>query len=428
MDHTAKRISQVETIKESIIKTQETCFELISKNSCDGTSGLYQYNQKFTHPDNNVSDNSVTIFMICIVQISLKFIQGSIVIEVWKNQRSSSTMYCRMLRFAYQKESTENIKLELANIEEQIQGLEPTKINVKGIDIQIKHSLLCTMIDGRVRQVITKTISTQRCCIYGAPPKEMNNLDVILKKDVNLGAYQYGLSTLHAWIRCMEWILHIAFKLPVQKWNVQLTEEGKKLVAKNRERIQTEIRCRVGVLVDCVKQGADNTNDGNTARRFFTNCDVISEITGVSKQLIKNLYIILQAISSKSNIDIDKFEKFCLETCRMYVQDYSWYAMPSSCHMLLIQGGTIIRSLLVPIGQLSEEAQEARNKDFKRCRESYTRKSSPVKTNEGIIHHLLVTSDPYLASLRKIHPDKMKELLPETQNLLQKDGQIESNE
>ena len=43
------------------------------------------------------------------------------------------------------------------------------------------------------------------------------------------------------------------------------------------------------------------------------------------------------------------------------------YAMPSSCHMILIHGSDVIETFLIPIGQLSEEVQEARNKDIKRC-------------------------------------------------------------
>ena len=74
--------------------------------------------------------------------------------------------------------------------------------------------------------------------------------------------------------------------------------------------------------------------------------------------------------------------------------------MPSSCHMILIHGSDVIETFLIPIGQLSEEAQEARNKDIKRCRENNTRKSTPIHTNEDIIHFLLISSDPYISSLR----------------------------
>lgn len=59
------------------------------------------------------------------------------------------------------------------------------------------------------------------------------------------------------------------------------------------------------------------------------------------------------------------------------------------------------------IGKLSEEAQEARNKELKKYREHNTRENSRVNTNEDLIHVLLVSSDPYISSLRNC-PSKKK--------------------
>ena len=62
-------------------------------------------------------------------------------------------------------------------------------------------------------------------------------------------------------------------------------------------------------------------------------------------------------------------------------------------HEILVQVTRIIDSFVVPICQLSEEAQEARIKDFKRCRENNSRKTSPVYMNEDILHLLLFSAD-----------------------------------
>jgi len=42
--------------------------------------------------------------------------------------------------------------------------------------------------------------------------------------------------------------------------------------------------------------------------------------------------------------------------------------MPSSIHKILIHGEEIIKAAVLPIGMLSEEALESRNKDFKKYR------------------------------------------------------------
>jgi len=55
------------------------------------------------------------------------------------------------------------------------------------------------------------------------------------------------------------------------------------------------------------------------------------------------------------------------------------------------------------LGKLSEEAQEARNKDYNNIREHHTRKNSRLNTNEDLLHTLLVSSDPYISSIRNIY-------------------------
>jgi hypothetical protein len=81
---------------------------------------------------------------------------------------------------------------------------------------------------------------------------------------------------------------------------------------------------------------------------------------------------------------------------------YDWYYMPATIHKLLVHGSHIIKNAPLPIGQLSEEAQEARNKDFKRIRENHTRKISRIATNEDELNYLLFSSDPVVFSYRKL--------------------------
>lgn len=50
--------------------------------------------------------------------------------------------------------------------------------------------------------------------------------------------------------------------------------------------------------------------------------------------------------------------------------------MPSSVHKILIHGAEIINNVSLPIGMMSEEAQESRNKDLRNLREHHTRKNS----------------------------------------------------
>lgn len=48
------------------------------------------------------------------------------------------------------------------------------------------------------------------------------------------------------------------------------------------------------ITVDVVKQGFGSTNDGNTARKFFSNPEIVSQVTGVDTELINYFSVILQ--------------------------------------------------------------------------------------------------------------------------------------
>ena len=132
-------------------------------------------------------------------------------------------------------------------------------------------------------------------------------------------------------------------------------------------------------------------------------------------------YTVLQVISSPYRIDIEKFQLYTQETAKYFVTHYGWYYMPASVHKLLIHGAEIIKHALLPIGQLSEEAQETKHKDFKKFRNNNTRKCSRQASNEDTFHRLLLTSDPYISSLRiKSYDKKVKNLDPEAADLILK--------
>lgn len=160
--------------------------------------------------------------------------------------------------------------------------------------------------------------------------------------------------------------------------------------------MQDKFRKELGLLVDMPKQETGNTNDGNTARKFFDNAEKSAEITGINLDLIKHFRVILETINCRFPIDADKFEKYSKETLNLYLKEYSWYLMPVSVHKVLFHGKDIIVATILPIGQLSEEAQEARNKDCRKYRELFARKTLRVATNTDLFHRLLISSDPFI--------------------------------
>jgi len=180
--------------------------------------------------------------------------------------------------------------------------------------------MLLTMVDGKVCNSITET-SSQTCYICGATPKTMNYMR---NKKLIVENYKFGLSTLHAWIRFFECLLHISYRLHAKKWQIR-TEQDKKIFECRKKEIQTEFKNKMALIVDQPKVISGNSNDGNTARRFFYNPELASSITGIDINLIQRFSVILRTISSGYDIDLVKFEKYCTETANLYNKLYSWF-------------------------------------------------------------------------------------------------------
>ncbi len=63
-------------------------------------------------------------------------------------------------------------------------------------------------------------------------------------------------------------------------------------------------------------------------------------------------------------------------TANLYVELYPWYPMSPSVHKMLVYGKDFIKHAPVPIGPLSEEAQEALNKYLRQYRTRHAKKCS----------------------------------------------------
>lgn len=415
VDHTAERLISVQMdVMEALKSEQLTDLYLISKWGCDGSSGQSQYKQKFEQTD----DSDANIFFTSFVPLRLVSGDPNLKenIVIWKNPRPSSPRFCRPIRMRFVHETTEISVKEMEFIEEQISALDKTYHTIKDMNFVIKHIMLFTMIDGKICNAVTETTSTQKCYMCGATSKMFNNIDTVVLNKVDESKLRFGLSILHAWIRFFECLLHVAYKLPIQKWQARGKElQGK--VAENKKIIQERFKS-VGLIVDQPKPGFGTSNDGNTARRFFENPDLSARITGIDVEIIKRFQIVLQTISSGHNVDTNKFRQYALDTARLFVARYPWYYMPPTVHKILIHGPEVMNSALLPIGELSEEAQEARNKDIKKYREGFSRKSSRQNTNEDIFNMLLISSDPLISSLRELPKKKLKNFSAEVLDML----------
>lgn len=413
MNNTVTRFSiYLEEVLTTLNEQERNSLLIICKWGCDGSQQA-KYKQKF----DNDADSDGHIFLSSFVPIQIVCGKDKKKV-IWQNPTPSSPKYCRPIRFRFLKENTDVTKEEISFVEESAQSLVATEVILNGKTFLFGHILKMTMVDGKVCNAATGTKSTTRCYICNVTSKDFNNLD-LEKKVVSKSAIEFGLSVLHARIRLLESILHLAYKLPVKKYRQKRSKEEKIVEEEMKLHIQERFRKETGLLIDMPKVSYGNTNDGNTSRRFFENVSLAAEITGIDHNLLYRLKVILEVISSGHKIDTKKYDKYALDTAKLYVQLYGWHPMTPSMHKILIHGATIIENALLPIGQLSEEAQEARNKHFRMYRENFARKFSREDCNRDIYNRLLLSSDPLLSSTKQIKKRcKSKSFCPETIDML----------
>ncbi|XP_037037553.1 uncharacterized protein LOC119075260 [Bradysia coprophila] len=431
LDRTSERLLQ--SLSTSDLSKLPLKLTLMSKYGADGAAGQSQYKQQFKDDNNG---NDAQVFMISVVPIRMVD-ETNLKSVYWQNDCTGSPRYCRPIKFMFAKECKELTNTEVQKIKEQIDDLESSMISIAEKRFFVKHKLFLSMVDGKTCAYVTNTDSSTSYVVCKATPNEMSDVDALSLKTVDETVYDFGLSPLHAKIRFMEFVLHLGYNMTFKNYYATVKNGYATEKSQNKARIQKGFKEEMGLSVDFVRQGSGTSNDGNTARRFFANPDVTARITQVdeviikrfrnSNFLLKNNYelcfverldVVLKTLACGRDINPEAFNVYSLDTYRMIVEKYNWYKMPWSVHRILMHGAATIKHNVLPIGQLTEEAAEARNKDFRRFREHHARKVNRVLTNQDILNALLVSSDPLISSLRSTIKKNHLELPNEVKDLL----------
>ena len=414
LNHRTSRILSAQSLViNSLPQEQIKTLQLFVKWGFDGSSEQSQYKQKFD--DESASDSHMLLTSLSPLRLTSSEDEN---FGIWQNPKPSSPRFCSPIKIEFIRETTASTLRENKYVEDQIAKLVPFETIIDGKEVTVTFKLLFTMIDGKVRNTITITKSNMRCYLCGATSSKFNNLEQVRVLPVDKKNLEYGLATLHAWIHFMEYFVHIGYKKDNKKWQARSVKQ-KESAESRKLAIQKGFKTRIGLDIDKPKPGGSGTsNDGNTARRFFEKSSVSAEILGVEVELLNRAHIIMQVLSCGFAVNVDLFQNYCIETARLLVKTYPWYYMPTSIHEILIHGYLVIEWAPLPIGSLSEEAQESRNKDIKKYRENYSRKNSRKNTMMDVMYWLLVSSDPLISSLRLTPPKKSPILSSEAIKLL----------
>lgn len=263
-----------------------------------------------------------------------------------------------------------------------------------------------------------KLITTQRCYICHLLMKDFNDPAKVneAKSKIDINNYRFGLSTLHAEIRSFEMFVHLGYKLDLNKSRVAGPKD-KEIVEKKKREIQAKFWNEQGLIIDMPRQGSGNSNTGNSARRFFANHESSASILNIKPSIIYKMGQVLKVIKSRLAVDVKVFEKYCNDLYLEYIAEYSLFPLTPTVHKILIHGPIIIQYFLMPIGYMSEEAQETRHKHFKSYREGSSRNISRIACNEDILNKFTLTTDPVINKYRQMkieyeeHDEDAKKML-----------------
>ncbi|XP_050309049.1 uncharacterized protein LOC126745321 [Anthonomus grandis grandis] len=166
MDHTVSRLlTDLYEVVKTLGEEERNALELICKWGCDGEQQA-QFKQKFVCD----SDTDANVFQSSLVPLRLICsLNGKI---LWQNPTPSSPRYCRPIRLRFIKETADVTREE---IKDASKNLNKTKVQIKeNIACEVSHTMMLTMVDGKVCNSVTSTSSTMRCYICGLTSKDFN--------------------------------------------------------------------------------------------------------------------------------------------------------------------------------------------------------------------------------------------------------------
>lgn len=333
IDHTIKRLFEFLAEKETHKFHKDDIFSIIFKWGCDGSSNHSKYKQLFLDENEegeiiDYSDSNIFAFSLVPLRLYVES-KNSIKKIVWNNDFPSSISLCRPIKLLFRKECSELTKIEVGKMDQQISNLKQTIIQIGDESVYVTSTLVMTMVDTKVVNDINGSRS-QACFLCGKTGKMLNDeLDTSDNDDpIN---YKYGLSPLHAYIRAMELFLKIAYRLtmPQPTWRVRKTNN---IVQAREKEINSELRKNLGLRISEPIPGGGNTNDGNTARRFFREYKTVSNITGIDINLLERMHTLLVVINCKGNINHVEFQIYAEKTRKLYVTLYGWYPLSPTVH------------------------------------------------------------------------------------------------
>jgi hypothetical protein len=372
----------------------------------DGSSGYSHYNMPV-----EVDRCDQNLVAVTCVPIRITTPMGRI---VWQNPSTASSRSCLPIKLIFAKEDKALTKEIYADLKDQINKLTPLAFSLsENLQVTVEADFHLALIDGKVLADLTDT-GYASCALCKRPPREFNSLRIWEENKTVTSNPQVGISPLHARLRIFEHLVKIGYK----KVTGKARSGSDAAVIKNMAVVRKRFLDLLNLRVDQPSPRGGNSNTGNVSRKAFENAEIFAQCVGfdaAETEVIIRLRNVLACITSPHEIDTAKFKIYCYETHKIYINFFSWYPMSSTLHKVLYHGHELMQNFTIPLGLMTEESSESKNKFYKRDRLQHARQSSRAANLEDIFHRALEMSDPFFSTiaLRKIKSKKNHMMLPD---------------
>ena len=235
-------------------------------------------------------------------------------------------------------------------------------------------------------------------------PNDFANRQGLTSKPLTTSS-QRSITITHSYINGTAFFIKFLVRVHIDyaRWEEKSDPRGAPLRA-GKARVLAAIEDQTGLVVEQVASTGHcgTSTDGNTGRRFFS-----SELRPVLEELISENYrdnalllhlqlsSILRIVSCTAKVDIDKYEELTKKTGLNLAVNFPWVRLNYTMHGTVQHSAELIRDNgNQGLGDLSEEALEANNKDIRKMLADYSRKTDPVAQLTDTAHRLLERSHP----------------------------------
>ena len=221
LDKTAERL--IEAVSSSWPTSAMKELQLEATMGFDSSSGHSNPHQKFS--DNTIDSQSShqTLFVssMLIIRIKSKIDEN----YSWVNPTPQSYRFCRPLRIAFEKEDEVSIEKEYNRLNNQMCNITSYKFNSQsGKPVNVSYDLYTTLFDGKCVNHLTDNPATTRCPICHKTMTQFGKKNEIFTP--KQGSLKFGLSPLHAEIKCLEQLLHTAYRKNIGRWKITAEYKG----------------------------------------------------------------------------------------------------------------------------------------------------------------------------------------------------------